>query len=208
MNDEVVVATTSTGNVGAPIPGWQPDFYTPFAKLLHSLGATDARGVLDFLDTLWSIYAVFAYLAAALFVYGYVYASVRKSQLEEVLVEGVQMQEQMYLRSQGADVKNERWQELMGHLESDNPNDWKLAIIEADVMLDDAIKERGYAGDTLGERLRSVSPTQMQTLDDAWDAHKIRNEIAHGGADFVLTHKIARDTITRYQRVFEELGVN
>ena len=207
MEDEIIVAT-ATNPTGPTIPGWNPDFYTPLMNLFNLGGGADARGILGFLDTLWSIYAVLAYLAAALFVYGYVYASVRKSQLEEVLVEGTQMQEQMYQRSQGTDIKNERWQELMGHLESDNPNDWKLAIIEADVMLDDAIKERGYAGETLGERLRSVSPTQMQTLDDAWEAHKVRNEIAHGGADFILTHKLARDTVTRYQRVFEELGVN
>ena len=44
------------------------------------------------------------------------------------------------------------------------------------------------------------------TLDDAWQAHKVRNQIAHAGADFVLTQKITRETIMMYKRVFEELG--
>jgi hypothetical protein len=35
----------------------------------------------------------------------------------------------------------------------------------------------------------------------------VRNKIAHAGADFILTQKIARETIMQYERVFKELGV-
>jgi len=69
------------------------------------------------------------------------------------------------------------------------------------------LKQRGYAGNSLGERLRSISPSQLSTLDDAWEAHKVRNQIAHGGADFVLTKRLAEETINRYRRVFGEFGI-
>jgi len=55
--------------------------------------------------------------------------------------------------------------------------------------------------------LKSVSASQMTTLNDAWEAHKIRNRIAHDGADFVLTKRVAQETITQYRRVFDEFGL-
>ena len=97
---------------------------------------------------------------------------------------------------------------MIEHSTSDNPTDWKLAIIEADIILDEILKEAGYGGASLGERLRSISPTQLESLDDAWQAHKVRNQIAHGGADFILTQRLAQDTIKQYRRVFYELGLH
>jgi hypothetical protein len=93
------------------------------------------------------------------------------------------------------------------HSTSSQPNDWKLAIIEADIILDDILKQKGYAGNSLGERLKSISPNQLESLQDAWEAHKVRNRIAHEGSDFILTQRMAQETVTRYQRVFNEFGV-
>lgn len=99
------------------------------------------------------------------------------------------------------------WMKIKNNLNSNNPNDWKLAIIEADILLDNTLIEQGYAGTSLGERLKSIAPSQLATLRDAWDAHMVRNKIAHQGADFVVTQKIARDTIGQYEKVLVELGV-
>ena len=85
--------------------------------------------------------------------------------------------------------------------------DWKLAIIEADVLLERMLDKAGYAGNTVGEKLKSASVRSFTTLDDAWRAHRVRNQIAHGGADFVLTQKTAHETIVLYERVFKEFHV-
>lgn len=184
------------------------DFYDYLGDLFGGSGSgVDAAGLIGTFGSVWNVWTVFAYLFSALCVYGFAYASIRKAELEAVQREGYQLQEKLYQRTFGGNVKNQRWQEVKDRLDSENPNDWKLAIIEADVLLDETIKERGYAGTTLGERLKSISPAHLQSLDDAWDAHRIRNRVAHEGADFVLTQKLARNTITQYQRVFEELGV-
>src|SRR3989344_4757069 len=66
------------------------------------------------------------------------------------------------------------------------------------------LKKEGYIGETLGERLKSVPREKMQSLTSAWEAHKIRNEIAHAGSDFILTQREARSAIDNYRRVFEE----
>jgi hypothetical protein len=103
----------------------------------------------------------------------------------------------------GDTVMAHRWQSAMGHIESANPNDWKQAILEADIILDDLLTKMGYRGESIGEKLKRVERGDMKTLDDAWEAHKIRNQIAHE-AGFQLDHHIAKDTIHRYRRVFDE----
>lgn len=205
MDPNITEPPAQDGDIGQVI---ELDFFETLSRFFGAFGAdTDAAGIITFFDTIWSIYSVIAFLLSALFVYGFVYASIRMNELQKILIDQYEQQERMYQRSQKGNVKNQRWQDVLNHLESENPNDWKLAIIEADVLLDDAIKEKGYAGKTLGERLKSISSAHMHTLDDAWDAHRIRNRVAHEGADFILTQKLARNTITQYQRVFEELGI-
>lgn len=51
---------------------------------------------------------------------------------------------------------------------------WQVAIIQADKLLDQALRERGFSGETMGERLKS-----SHAGDKVWAAHKIRNRIAH-----------------------------
>ncbi len=183
---------------------------TIFSGIFDSLGDYSffsLDGILSLLNTIWLVYAILAYLFCILLLVIYVYASIGKKRLEDMDSEERARREQIYEDHFKKGPKNNRIQDMFEHVSSDNPSDWKLAIIEADIILDEILKEKGYAGISLGERLRSISPTQLESLDDAWEAHKVRNQIAHGGADFILTHKLAQDTIKQYRRVFHELGV-
>lgn len=90
---------------------------------------------------------------------------------------------------------------------SGTPSAWREAIIEADIMLDDALNARGYTGDGVGEKLRQVDRTTLASVADAWEAHKVRNQIAHEGSAFDLSETLATRTLARYQTVFRELGV-
>ena len=97
-----------------------------------------------------------------------------------------------------------RWKKVTDLIGSANENDWKQAILEADTMLDDILTGLGYQGESIGEKLKRVQSGDFKSLDDAWEAHKIRNQIAHDGSAFQLTHHEANQTIGRYRRVFEE----
>lgn len=101
-------------------------------------------------------------------------------------------------------VKNERWESIEKHSESENPNDWRQAIIEADIILDEMVTRMGYKGDNLGEKLKSIEASDFVTLNNAWEGHKVRNRIAHEGAEFVLTKRQAKETIELYKSVFRE----
>lgn len=101
--------------------------------------------------------------------------------------------------------KNERWEKVLKYLESENPAEWKLAIIEADNMLDDLVKTVNPGGENLGERLKGIEPSDFLTLQEAWDAHKVRNQIAHE-SDFVLNKREALRVIGLFRKVFEEFS--
>jgi hypothetical protein len=159
------------------------------------------------LSALWSIYSFIAYLISIIFIVLYIYATIRKEYYEGLITEDLRNAEALWDDTYRRTGSESKLAAVRTHVDSDSPNDWKLAIIEADIILDQTLKDRGYAGNSLGERLRSITPNQVASIDDAWDAHRVRNKIAHEGSDFVLTKRIAEDTIARYMNVFREFGV-
>lgn len=102
------------------------------------------------------------------------------------------------------DKKNRRWERVLEHMNSDNQNDWKFAILEADIILDDLLDVMGYRGETVSDKLKRVEPSDFETIEAAWEAHKVRNVIAHEGTDFVVTQREAKRIINLYRVVFEE----
>lgn len=102
---------------------------------------------------------------------------------------------------------NPRWKQIQELIGSTNPSDWRTAIVEADVMLDDALTRQGYTGAGVGEKLRQIEKGGLQTLKDAGEAHGVRNRIAHQGSAFGLTETLARRTIAQYENVFKELAI-
>ena len=96
-----------------------------------------------------------------------------------------------------------RWKRLLDLLNSPNENDWKQAIIQADLMLEEMLRGLGYQGDGIGEMLRRVEPGEMKNLDNAGEAHGVRNRIAHTPG-FVLDHHTAIQTMHKFRQAFEE----
>ncbi len=103
--------------------------------------------------------------------------------------------------------ENSRWRYILGLVESESESDWRIAILEADSMMDELLQEKGYSGDTLGERLKNARSDAFLTIDNAWEAHEVRNKIAHSGSDFALSQLESRRTIRLFETVFEEFGV-
>ena len=103
----------------------------------------------------------------------------------------------------GDTVMAHRWDKALKNIESPNENDWKQAIIDADIILDDLLTKMGYRGETIGEKLNRVAAGDMKSLKDAQEAHGVRNRIAHTPG-FTLSQYEARQTINQYRKVFEE----
>ena len=100
--------------------------------------------------------------------------------------------------------KSKRWDDVLLHVSSINQNDWRQAIIEADIMLEEMLTGMGYQGDGVGEKLKNLNKAVFPPLDSAWEAHKVRNNIAHEGSDYVISQHEARRVIDLYNKVFSE----
>lgn len=112
----------------------------------------------------------------------------------------------MHIEKKEQGEHSAEWDVIIDHVNSNRPAEWKIAILEADNMLDELVKRVGYEGETLGERLKAIDPSEFATLEGAWEAHKIRNQIAHSGTDFQLTEREVRRVINLYERVFKEFN--
>jgi hypothetical protein len=113
---------------------------------------------------------------------------------------------------EGGGSKNERWVKTLSYLFSQHPSDWKLAVIEADSMLEALMNQLGFKGENLGEKLKSAAnPARaggeaFRHLKSAWEVHTIRNRIAHEGASFQLSQHEAKRIIAIYEMIFREFG--
>ncbi len=99
-----------------------------------------------------------------------------------------------------------RWNRVLEHASSDDEHKWRLAILEADIMLNELLDLQGFKGETMAEKMKQVSRTQFNSIDDAWEAHKVRNRVAHEGAEFRIDEREKNRVINLYQRVFKEFN--
>lgn len=97
-----------------------------------------------------------------------------------------------------------RWAEVERMAAASGDMNHKLAIIEADKLLDTALKALAMPGTSLGERLK-FAQYKYPDLREVWFAHKIRNQLAHE-ASFRLDAGMARSAIRAFKKALERLG--
>jgi hypothetical protein len=102
--------------------------------------------------------------------------------------------------------KNPRWVQTLEYLFSANSGDWKLAVIEADSMLETLLDQLGFKGETLGDKLKGADPDKFRSLTTAWEVHTIRNRIAHEGLAFELSQREAKRVVALYEQIFRQFG--
>ena len=170
-------------------------------ELFFGGGSFDASGLQAFFSHLWLWVTVIGYALAVGALLVIVYCLVRLFELRA--------REEAYYGSvipapDASGEMNPRWRHIESLAGTNNPSDWRQAIIEADIMLDDMLSRQGYIGSGVGDKLKSVEASDFATLDDAWEAHKVRNQIAHQGSAYDLSETLARRTLARYESVFRE----
>jgi hypothetical protein len=105
------------------------------------------------------------------------------------------------LREEVGGSKNERWSKTLNYLFSQHSSDWKLAIIEADSMLESLMEQLGFQGENLGDKLKGANQDNFP-----WEVHTIRNKIAHEGLAFELSQHEAKRVIALYEQIFHGYG--
>jgi len=95
-----------------------------------------------------------------------------------------------------------RWQVLQGLLK--DKTTWPLAIIDADKLLDDALKRSHYKGKTMGERLTDAQH-DITNNDGVWFGHKLRNRLVHDN-NVKLTKKTVKEALLGIRAALKDLG--
>lgn len=93
---------------------------------------------------------------------------------------------------------------IIGRQISGNQAELHQAVLEADKLLDRALKERGLKGQTMGDRLKSAK-TMLSNNNAVWQAHKMRNRLAHE-TGVRLTQGEVRGALSGFKSGLTDLG--
>lgn len=100
---------------------------------------------------------------------------------------------------------DQEWKMIKARLATGAESEFKLAMIEADMLLNDTLKQAGYAGDSLGERLDKLTVDILPELDQIRQAHKTCSDIIHDPT-FKLTEEETKKDLAIYESVLIDLG--
>lgn len=81
---------------------------------------------------------------------------------------------------------------------------WALAVIEADSLLDEALRKKHFKGKTMGERLVSAQRT-LTNNDGVWFGHKLRNQLVHQ-TDVALRENDIKHALLGIGQALKDLG--
>ena len=96
-----------------------------------------------------------------------------------------------------------RWHEIE-KLSSDNDaHGLAQAIIMADKLFDAVLQAKGLAGQVMADRLKSAKDlySDYSVYQGAWDAHKLRNQIAHE-LNHVVDITEGQQAVEKYLKAF------
>lgn len=97
-----------------------------------------------------------------------------------------------------------KWLEIENSVRRDNDASWQLAIMNADKLLDQALRERRFKGQTMGERMKSAQKV-WKNANHVWGAHKVRNQLAHEvNAD--ISYDITLRSLSAFKQALKDLG--
>lgn len=97
-----------------------------------------------------------------------------------------------------------KWLTIERSLAKDQPNSFYLSVLGGDKLLDQALKESGYKGQTMGERLKGATP-KLSNRNAVWAAHKLRNQIAHE-PDVQMSYDTARRALASFKQALKDVG--
>lgn len=97
-----------------------------------------------------------------------------------------------------------RWLEIENSISRDNLAACQLAIMNADKLVDQALKERHFKGEKMADRMKAAKNT-WRNENHLWTAHKIRNKLAHE-PDARVSYELTVQALSAYKQALKDLG--
>lgn len=99
---------------------------------------------------------------------------------------------------------NQRWEQVKARLQKGDEANLKLAVIEADNLMDEILKRMGLPGNTFEERLEQIEVQEVKSVAQILEGHRTRNMIVHE-PNFHLSQEEAEKTIADFEEALKEL---
>lgn len=107
-------------------------------------------------------------------------------------------------RNLDVDKYRTQWLRIERQLVRGEESSYHLSVLNADKLLDQALRQRGLSGETMGERMKSAKD-MWTSANNVWAAHKIRNRIAHE-PDVNVQYEDARRSLAAFKQGLKDLG--
>ena len=99
---------------------------------------------------------------------------------------------------------NKSWQKILLRLNKNDEANLRLALIEADNLFDDLLKQMRLPGESMADRLKYLNSSQISNIDEIWQAHKLRNIIVHN-SEYPITRSEIEFSVRAYEKALKEL---
>jgi len=97
-----------------------------------------------------------------------------------------------------------KWKVIQKRMQTGQDSNYKLAVIEADKILDNILESAGFPGKNMGERLQNMTSAHLSNLEDILEAHELRNKIVNN-MELELEFSQAEQAIKAYSAALDEL---
>ncbi len=200
----VVVLSGNAPEVGIVNPVSQP-ITQPVTteQLVNFLSVTSQPGYMDELYRWWGTWVVLSVFLSLFLTAMTIYSVLRIFQIRRHEAERFAAAAHP-VAARDIPKAQLRWNRIKEEISSESEQSWRLAILEADIMLNELLDLLAYRGETMADKMKQVERADWKTIDLAWEAHKVRNAIAHQGSLQRLDAREARRVIGLYEQVFKE----
>jgi len=114
------------------------------------------------------------------------------------------MAEFLTFRPYGMSGIEKTWKKVLARLETGLESEYKLAIMEADSLLEDSLQRMGYRGENLEEKMNLLTPVIIPNLEEVKEVHRIRDSIVQD-PDYKLSLDDAKKLIDIYEKALRNL---
>lgn len=94
--------------------------------------------------------------------------------------------------------------EIEHQLKREDAYSYSISVLNADKLVDQALRERGIGGQTMGERMKN-SAQLFSDRNSIWTAHKLRNRISHE-VDTHVSYQEALYALAAFRKALKDLG--
>lgn len=106
----------------------------------------------------------------------------------------------------GASKAQKQWKKIKQNFDKNDPVYWKLALLEAEKLMDEILIRMGLGTGTMDDRLERASVNEIPNLQDVIQARRLCQDIARD-PDYRLNKENAENTLQAFEKALIALQV-